>query len=83
MEQIVDLRITLRRLEVPSRKNIFMLRDKKSVVTPHSKIQKSHAALTFLRVRETIAVGIISYCFIYGSLNPAYMLRKHCIRDNV
>ena len=60
-----------------------MLRDKKSVVTPHSKIQKSHAALTFLRVRETIAVGIISYCFIYGSLNPAYTLRKNCIRDNL
>ena len=42
-----------------------------------------HAALMFHRFRETIVVGIVSYCFIQSSLNPADFLRKNWIHDNV
>ena len=81
IEQIFDLRIKLRHSGVPFRKNSCIFGDKKSLIdssmTSHSKTRKTHVAFYFHRVRETIAVGIISYCFIQGSLNITAVLRKH------
>ena len=81
MEQILDLRITLRYLGVPIRKIRCMLgHNDRSVnvsVTPQRKIHKRHAALSFHRVKEAIAAKIISYQFIDGKTNPAYVLSNH------
>ena len=81
IEQILDLRITLRYLGVPIRSTSYMFGDNKSVVdssmTPHGKIHKRHVALSFHRVREAIAANIINYQFIDGKINPADVLSKH------
>ena len=58
-----------------------MFGDNKSVVdlsvTPHAKIHKRHVALSFHRVRESIAAKIVGYYFISGDNNPEDMLSKH------
>ena len=81
VEQILDLRITLRYLGVPIRSASCMFGDNKSIVissmTPHGKIHKRHVALSFHRVRDAIAANIINYQFIDGKLNPADILSKH------
>ena len=73
VEQILDLRITLRHLGVPILTLSYMLGDNKSVVdsnaTLHGKIHKSHVALAFHRVRVSIAAGIFNYQFIEGKSN--------------
>ena len=75
VEQILDLRITLRCLVVPISKLSCMFVDNDSVLnssmTPQGKIHKRHVALSFHRVREAIAANIISYQFISGKINPA------------
>ena len=81
VEQILDLRNTLRYLGVSIKTKSFMFGDNKSVVdssmTPHAKIHKRHVALSFHRVREAIAAKIIGYHFINGNINPADILSKH------
>ena len=81
VEQILDLRNTLRYLGVPVRLKSYMFGDNRSVVdssmTPHAKIHKRHVALSFHRVREAIAANIIDYFFIPGEINPADILSKH------
>ena len=81
MEQIVDMRITLRFLWVILKKKSYIFGDNKSFVdsslTPHSKIYKRNMSLLFHRVIETIAAGIISYNFVQGSLNLDNMLSKY------
>jgi hypothetical protein len=87
VEQILDLRITLRYLGVPLRKLSYMFGDNDSVVnssmTPFGKIHKRHVALSFHRVREAIAAKIISYQFINGKINPADILSKHWAHHNM
>ena len=81
-EQIIDLRNTLRYLCVLFRKKSFMFGDNDVVVnesvTPRARIHKRHAALLFRRVREAIAVKIVSCDFIRGVANPADILSKYC-----
>ena len=81
VEQIIDLRDTLRYLGVPIRKKSYMFGDNKSVVdsstSPHSKLHKRHNALAFHRVREAIAAKIIGFYHIGGNANPADILSKH------
>ena len=81
VEQVIDLRLTLRYLGVPLRERSIMFGDNKSVVdsssTPHAKLHKRHAALSFHRVREAIASRMIAFYFIPGDLNPADILSKH------
>ena len=81
VEQIIDLRYTLRYLGVSVKKKSFMFGDNSSVVdssmTPHARIHKRHVALSFHRVREAIAAKIIGYYFIPGEINPADILSKH------
>jgi hypothetical protein len=81
VERDIDLRTLLRYLGVPIRKTAFMFGDNESVVnsstTPHAKLHKRHSALSFHRVREAIASGIIRYHHIRSEDNPADILSKH------
>jgi hypothetical protein len=64
-DKTIDLRTTLRYLGIPIRDKSFMFGDNKSIVgsatVPHSKLAKRHNALSFHRVREAIASGIIRF----------------------
>ena len=81
VEQVIDLRNTLRYLGVPIRGKSYMFGDNESVVNsstrPHAKLHKRHNALSFHRVREAVAAGIVVYTFIDGDRNPADILSKH------
>jgi hypothetical protein len=81
VEQIIDLRTTLRYLGVPVRDKSYMFGDNKSVVDSssqvHSKLHKRHTMLSFHRVREAVASGMIDFNFIPGDINPADILSKH------
>ena len=80
-EQIIDLRTTLRYLGVPIREKCYMFGDNESVVNsasvPHAKLHKRHVYLSFHRVREAIAAGIMTYRYLKGEDNPADILSKH------
>jgi hypothetical protein len=81
VEQIIDLRHTLRYLGVPVIQMSQMFGDNKTVVDSatkiHAKLHKRHTALSFHRVREAIAAGFIGFHHIPGSRNPADVLSKH------
>jgi hypothetical protein len=81
VEQLVDLRTTLRYLGVPLRERSYMFGDNESVVNssvqPYAKLHKRHNALSFHRVREAIASGVIAFLHIPGENNPADILSKH------
>jgi hypothetical protein len=81
VDQVIDLRNTLRYLGVPVYEKSYMFGDNKSVVdssaTPHAKLHKRHNALSFHRVREAVAAGIVAPYFLGGDLNPADILSKH------
>ena len=81
VEQVIDLRNTLRYLGVPIRGMSWMFGDNESVVNssaqPHAKLHKRHTALSFHRVREAIAAKIVGFFHIPGNENPADILSKH------
>ena len=81
VDQIIDLRTTLRYLGVPVRGKSFMFGDNQAVVNnsaiPHSCLSKRHNALSYHRVREAIAARIIGYFWIDGKTNPADIVSKH------
>jgi hypothetical protein len=81
VEQIVDLRLTLRYLGVPLRDKSYMFGDNESVVNssnmPHGKIHKRHTMLSFHRVRQAVASGMVKFTFMPGEFNPANILSKH------
>ena len=81
VDQIIDLRTTLRYLGVPVNAKSFMFGDNQAVVNnsavPHSSLNKRHNALAYHRVREMIAAKILGYYWIDGKLNPADIVRKH------
>jgi hypothetical protein len=81
VELIIDLRSTVRYLGVPVREKNYMFGDNKSVVDSsmglHAKLHKRHTMLSFHRVREAMASGIVEFYFIPGEINPADILSKH------
>jgi hypothetical protein len=81
VDQIIDFRTTLRYLGVPINNKSFMFGDNQAVVTnssiPHSSLNKRHNALSYHRVREMIAAGILGYYWIDGKSNPADIVSKH------
>ena len=87
VEQISEHRQTLRYLGVPIRETTYMFGDNKSVVDsssiPQSKLHKRHTALSYHRVREAIASGIVSFTHLPGSMNPADILSKHWAYTNI
>ncbi len=81
VEQIIDLRTTLRCLGVPLHEKSHMFGDNKSVVDSstilQSRLHKRHTALSFHHVREAIASGFITFHHLPGTANPADILSKH------
>ena len=81
VEQIMDLRNTLRYLGVPIQGRSYMFGDNESVVNsssrPEAKLHKRHVALSFHRVREAVASNMLSFLHIKGQHNPADILSKH------
>jgi hypothetical protein len=81
VEQIIDLRNTLRFLGAPVREKSYMFGDNMSVVDSsmqlNAKLHKRHTMLSFHRVREAIASGILGFYFLPGADNPADILSKH------
>jgi Reverse transcriptase (RNA-dependent DNA polymerase) len=81
VEQIIDLRNTLRYLGVPIQTRSYMFGDNKSVVDSsmnvYSKLHKRHTMLSYHRVREAIASGTLIYHYLPGDLNPADIMSKH------
>jgi hypothetical protein len=67
-------------LGVPVREKNYMFGNNKSVDSPmglHAKLHKRHTMLSFHRVIEFIASGIVGFLFISGEINPADILSKH------
>jgi hypothetical protein len=58
-----------------------MFGDNKSIVDSsmqlHAKLHKRHTMVSFHRVREAIASGIVGFFYIPGDINPADILSKH------
>ena len=81
VDQIIDIRTTLRHLGVPIRDKSYMFGDNRSVVTsstiPNSTISKRHHLASYHRVREAIAAKFISFHWKDGKSNPTDILSKH------
>ena len=81
VDQIIDIRTTLRYLGVPIRDKSYMFGDNRSVVTsstvPNSTISKRHHLASYHRVSEAIASKYISFHWKDGKSNPADILSKH------
>ena len=80
VDQIVNLRYSLRMLGVPLDGPSWMFGDNQSVITsstvPHSALNKRHNALAYHRVQEAIAAGFVKFNFVAGKYNPADILTK-------
>ena len=81
VEQIIDLRLTLRYLGVRVDGPTYVFGDNKTTVDssalPHACLHKRHTALSFHRVREAAAAGILKMYYLPGPQNPANILSKH------
>jgi hypothetical protein len=81
VEQIIDLLNSLHYLGVPIRSKSYLFRENKSVVDSfmkvHAKLHQRHSMLSFHRVREDVATGMIGFYFIPGEFNPADILSEH------
>ncbi len=81
VDQLMDLRNTLRYLGATVQGKTYMFGDNKSVVTsasvPHSQLNKRHNFLAYHRVREAVAAKILCFAHVPGSFNPADILTKH------
>ena len=87
VDQIIDIRTSLRYLGVPIRDKSYMFGDNRSVVTsstiPNSTISKRHHLASYHRVREKIAAKYISFHWKDCKSNPADILSKHWEFANV
>ena len=81
VDQIIDIRTTLRYLGVPIRGKSYMFGDNRSVVTsstiPNSTISKGHHLASYHRVMEATAAKYISFHWKDGKSNRADILSKH------
>jgi hypothetical protein len=79
-EQILDIRYTLRMMGIPIDGPSWLFGDNQSVITsstiPQSTLNKRHNALSYHRVRECIAMGIIHFMHVNGKDNPSDVLTK-------
>ena len=48
-----------------------------SSITPYATLNKRHTILSFHRVRQAIAAGVIKFYHVPGQENPADVLSKH------
>jgi hypothetical protein len=81
VDQIIDVRNSLRFLGVPLREKSIMFGVNKSFVDSsmylNAKLHKRHTMLSFHRVSVAIAAGIVTFHFLSGDDNPANILNKH------
>jgi hypothetical protein len=81
INQIVDLRLTLRYLGIPIRDVSYMFGDNKTVIDsltqPHARLHKQHNALSFHHVWEAIASKYVLMMHLSGKANPSDILSKH------
>ena len=81
VEQVIDLRTTLRYLGVPIRDKSYVFGDNETVIKgatqPHDKLHKRHNMLSFHFVREAISRGFIQFTHIPGKENPSDIMSKH------
>jgi hypothetical protein len=81
VEQVIDLRLAFYYLGVPLRQKSYMFGDNKTVVDssmiPYGRLHKRHTALSFHRVREAVASGMVGFYHIASEENPADILSKH------
>jgi hypothetical protein len=80
-EQVMDLRWTLRMLGAPLDGPAWMFGDNESVITnstiPKSLLKKRHNALSYHRVREACAAGVMWFIYTPGKTNVADVLTKY------
>jgi hypothetical protein len=81
INQIVDLRTTLRYLGIPIREKSYVFGDNKTIIdassAPHAKLHKRHNALSFHHVQEAVASKYVTIFHLLGKYNPADILSKH------
>ena len=79
-EQIIDLRLSLRYLGVNLTGGTYMFGDNRTVVDSSmsvaSRLHKRHIMLSYHRVREAIAAGILYFIHLPGAFNQADILSK-------
>ena len=77
----MDLRNTLRYLDVPIMTKAYMFGDSKLVVTsstiPQSILNKRHNMLSYHRMREAIATMILEFHWCSSDQNKIDILSKH------
>lgn len=77
VENILDLRIALRYLDIPIKNKSFIFSDNKyfvySYMEPYVKIHKRHIAISFNRFIELICLKI----FVPSDINPVDILSKY------
>ena len=87
VEQIMELRYMLRALGVPVQGRSYLFADNMSMVTsstiPSSSLKKRHNMLSYHRVREAIASGVIHLVHIPGVDNPADVLTKSLVHPTL
>jgi hypothetical protein len=80
VDQILDIRLTLRYLGIPINGRTMMFGDNQSVVTnsilPHSALNRRHLALAYHKVREAVASNMLNFYHIDGTTNPADIMSK-------
>ena len=80
VEQIMELRYMLMMLGVPIDGPAYLFGDNLSMITsstiPSSSLKKRHNMLSYHRVREAIASGILNLFHIPGTENPADVMTK-------
>lgn len=81
VKQIMDVRTTLRYLGVPIKGKSVLFGDNQSVIisstNPQLPLNKWHNVLSYHRVREAIAAGIVDFQKVQGVNNIADVLSKH------
>jgi hypothetical protein len=75
VEKIIEMRTSLRYLGVQLEPHAYMFGDNQSVVTsttiPHSKLNKRHNILSYHRIREAIASGMVRFFHCVSETNQA------------
>ena len=81
MDQITDIRTTIRYFGVSIKRKSYIFGDYSSVITnftlPHSQLKKRNQALFYHKVREAVASNMVSFHHIKGTSNYADIMSKH------
>ena len=87
VEQIMEIRYMLRALGVPVKGRSYLFADNMSMITsstiPSSWLKKRHNMLSYHRVREAIASGVVHLIHIPGTENPADVLTKSLVHPTL